>query len=274
MANIKKADLTMMADLLDPEVLLAMLGPKFAGRLKFLDVMGIDYTLEGQPGSTVTIPRYKYIGKATKLPEGDEVAIAKLAYEKVSYTIMKYAKGVGLTDEDLLQAFGAPLNQAIEQLAYSIADAINEAVGEALASAVLTSEYDQLNGDAIVDALVLFGEDDTEAKFLYVNPVDLADLRKNADFLAYTEAGVNAQRTGALGNIWGCEVVDSNLVPAGVQYIVKRGYVTWFTKRDTQIETGRVQERFSWLVTANKHGVVAITDEGNCIKLTKKEIGE
>lgn len=270
MAEITKTDLTLMANLLDPEVLKPMLAAPYEARLKFLDVMEVDTTLQGQPGTTVTIPAWKYIGPASVVPEGDLYPVSKLAYDKVTYTIKKYAHAVGLTDEDTLSAFGSPLAESMIQLARSIADIINQEVGEAFAAAKLTAEYTDFNGDAIVDALVLFGEDDQDdLKVLYVNPMELGELRKNADFLAYTEKGVDAQRTGFIGNIWGCEVIDSNLVPVGEAYIVKRGYVTFFTKRDTQLEVERITLRGSWAIAANKHGIVAVTHENKCIKLTK-----
>ena len=48
----------------------------------------------------------------------------------------------------------------------------------------MTVEVAELNGDALVDALVLFGEDEDYVdgvevgKFLFVSPLDLAKLRK------------------------------------------------------------------------------------------------
>lgn len=259
-----------MKDLLNPEVLAPMLEPVFEGKLKFLDIMEVDNTLVGVPGDTVTIPQWKYIGPAEVLPEGDDVKISKLAFDKVTYTIKKYAHAVGLTDEDLLQAYGQPLNQTVIQLGRSIADAINTEVLNALMAAPQTVEYTDLNGEAVIDALTNFGEDDVEQKFMYVNPMQLAELRKNADFLAYTEAGVNAQRTGSIGNIWGCEIIDSNLVPLDTAFIAKRGFVTFFSKRETLVENERHLSKFSWLVAASKHGVVATTNEGLAVKLTKK----
>ena len=158
------------------------------------------------------------------------------------------------------------------QIAYAIADGVNSDVKDALGGieADMTQEYEKLDSDVLADALAKFGEDDIESKVLYVNPLQLAELRKNSAWVNVTDVGVGALRSGVIGNIWGADVVDSNLVPVDEAYIVKKGFVTFFTKRDIQLETGRVQERGSWLMTGNRHGIVAVTDKSKAIKLTKK----
>ena len=257
--------------MVDPQVLKPMLEADFGPRLAFMDFLVVDYTLVGQPGSKVSIPQFKYIGPATVVAEGEMYPVKQLETSMVEYTIHKYANALALSDELILSAYGNPLGETIRQLAYSIADAYNADVAKELSAipANMTHEYETLNGDAIATALSLFGENDVEAKSLYVNPLQLAELRINADWINATDKGVDAMRSGSLGRIWGCDVFDSELVPKDEAYIVKRGFATLFLKRDTQLETERVILNGTHNFAANKHGMVATTDATKGIKLVK-----
>lgn len=264
-------NLTKMEALVDPEVLAPMVETNFGDALAFLDVMDVDRTLVGQPGTTVTIPQYGYIGKATVVAEGDAYPIKKLSTSTVNYTIHKYGMGVTLSDEALLSAYGNPMPETVKQLGQAIAESYNDEMSTALSKieANMTHKYGKLGYDSVAQALTLFGERENKqgVKFLYVNSKQLSELRLNANFLPYTSEGVNVQRTGALGNIWGCEVVLSDRVPEGESYIVCRGYATLLLKREIQVESKRVQENGTYLVTANKHGMVSIRDKRKAIKL-------
>lgn len=269
-------DYTKMEALIDPQVLAAMLDPVLPGKFKFLDIMEIDYTLQGQPGTTVSVPQYDYIGAAEVVPEADLIPISKLVTNMVEFTIEKLGKGVILTDEDLNSAYGSPREQAISQIATSIADAINVKVHNHLKAIEvdMTVEVAALNGDAVVDALVLFGEDEDfvdgqdVAKFLFVSPQDLGKLRKDAGFQPYTESAMNTYRSGNLGTIWGTHVRTSNLLADGEIYLAKKGYVTLHMKQNAYIEVGRVQERASWLITGTQHAGTNITHKNRAVKIT------
>ena len=269
---------TMMEALIDPQVLAAMLDPVLEGKFKFLDLMEIDYTLQGQPGTTISVPQYEYIGPAEVVPEADLIPISKLVTDMVTFTIEKLGKGVILTDEDLNSAYGKPREQAIGQIATAIADAINVKVHNHLKAigVDMTVEVEALNGDALVDALVLFGEDEdyvdgeAVAKFLFVSPLDLAKLRKDAGFTPYTETAMNTYKTGNLGTIWGTHIRTSNLLNEGEIYLAKKGFVTLHMKQNSMIEVGRIQERASWLITGTQHAGTNVTHVNRAVKITIK----
>lgn len=275
MAYTKAADYTLMEALIDPQVLAAMLDPVLEGRFKFLDIMEIDYTLQGQPGTTISVPQYDYIGPAEVVPEADLIPISKLVTSMVEFTIEKLGKGVILTDEDLNSAYGKPREQAISQIATSIADAINAKVHAHLKAigVDMTVDVAALNGDALADALVLFGEDEdfvdgeNLAKYLFVSPTDLGKLRKDASFAPYTESAMATYRSGDLGTIWGTHVRVSNLLDEGEIYLAKKGFVTLHLKANASIEVGRIQERASWLITGTQHAGTNVTHVGRGIKI-------
>ena len=89
--------------------------------MKFAPLAVLDYTLQGRPGSTITLPSYAYIGDAEDVAEGDDIPIAKLTQCSVEATIKKAGKGVQLTDESILSGYGDPVGEAIDQLGLSIA---------------------------------------------------------------------------------------------------------------------------------------------------------
>lgn len=276
MAYTVANDYTLMEALVDPQVLAAMLDPVLEGKFKFLDLMEIDYTLQGQPGTVITVPQYGYIGPAEVVPEADLIPISKLVTDMVTFTIEKLGKGVILTDEDLNRAYGKPREQAIGQIATAIADAINTKVHNHLKAipVEMTVDVEALNGDAIVDALVLFGEDedfvdgDNANKYLFVSPLDLAKIRKDAGFMPYTETAMRTYKTGDLGTIWGTHVRTSNLLNEGEIYLAKKGFVTLHMKQNSMIEVGRIQERASWLITGTQHAGTNVTHVGRAIKIT------
>ena len=265
------ANLTKLEAMVDPQVLAPMIETNFGDALSFLQVMDVDTTLVGQPGSKVTIPQYSYIGKATVVAEGEMYPIKKMDTSVVDYTIHKYGLGITLSDEALLSAYGNPMPEAVKQLGQAIAESYNDEMGEALKKieANMTHKYGDLNADVIAQALSLFGERENQlgVKYLYVNSKQLAELRINAGFKDYTEAGVATMRSGVLGNIWGCEVVHSDRVPDGEAYIITKGYATLLLKREIQVESERVVGNGTFLVTANKHGMVSIRDKRKAIKL-------
>ena len=49
---------TMLSNMVDPEVMARMVSAKLPKKIKFSPIARIDTTLVGQPGSTITIPKF------------------------------------------------------------------------------------------------------------------------------------------------------------------------------------------------------------------------
>ena len=62
--------LTKLENLVDPEVMAQMVSAKLPKKIKFSPIARIDTTLAGRPGSTITVPKYAYIGDAEDVAEG------------------------------------------------------------------------------------------------------------------------------------------------------------------------------------------------------------
>lgn len=97
------ANTTKIADMINPEVMGDMISAKIKDAIVVTPFAKIDDTLVGQPGSKITVPRYKYIGDAADVAEGADIGEAKLETEAVEYEVKKAAKGVNITDEAMRQ---------------------------------------------------------------------------------------------------------------------------------------------------------------------------
>lgn len=263
------ADLTKLQHMVDPEVLADMISAELPAALKFAPLAQIDGTLEGQPGSTVTVPKFKYIGEAEDLAEGATLDLSLLETSTEQFTIKKIAKGVQLTDEALLSGYGDPLGEAARQLAMSLADKIDNDVIENARAADLEFEGDVLDIDFISDALDLFSDEDDETKVILLNPKDASKLRRAAagEWERASDLGDNILSTGVYGAVLGAQVIRSNKIEEGEGFIVKPGAFRIYTKRGALVETDRDIRNFTNLITASQHYGAHLYDESKAIKL-------
>ncbi|VDG98901.1 Uncharacterised protein [Lysinibacillus sphaericus] len=123
---------TKKVNMVDPEIMADMISAKLENAIRFAPVARVDRTLVGRPGSTVTVPRFKYIGDATDVAEGAPIDLALLQTATADFTIKKAGKGVEITDEAVLSGLGDPLGEAENQLLMSIANKVDNDVLAAL----------------------------------------------------------------------------------------------------------------------------------------------
>ncbi|HFO0396918.1 TPA: N4-gp56 family major capsid protein, partial [Streptococcus pyogenes] len=97
---------TKMAQMLDPEVLADMIDAEVGKAIRFAPLAEVDTTLEGQPGTTLTVPKWDYIGDAEDVAEGEAIPMTQLGFKKTTMTIKKAGKGVEITDEAILSGYG------------------------------------------------------------------------------------------------------------------------------------------------------------------------
>ena len=116
---------TLLENLINPEVMAAMISAELPKKLRARGFMKVDTTLKGNPGNTITIPRYKYIGEAKDLAEGEAGVPVKMETKDYSYTVKKAAKFVSLTDEAVLSGYGDPVGEVARQFRMSIEDKID-----------------------------------------------------------------------------------------------------------------------------------------------------
>ena len=274
--------ITKLSELIDPEVMGDMVSARIPKKLRVAPFAKIDDTLQGVPGDTITVPAYTYIGDASDVAEGGEVAIEKMTTSTRKATIKKAMKGIGLTDEAVLSGYGNPVGEANTQLAQAIAAKVDNDCMDALQSASLI--YDgsqaQISYNAIVDAVDLFEEEmGCSDKVLFIHPKQVTQLRKNPDFLSADKYTPGVSLTGEIGMIAGCRLVPSKKVPLaeGVYAcpIVKLEAdpevddeipaLTIYRKREVNIETERKPKTRTTEITADEFYVAVLSNEAKVV---------
>lgn len=286
MADLTKTTTLVNGDVFDPEVVSDMINAKVSKKAVMTGYIKVDNTLEGVPGSTVTIPKWGYIGAAEDYAEGTPIDTTKMAFTTAEYGIKKIGKGVRLTDEAQLSGYGNPMGTATNQIAM--------AISEKLDNDRVTALYDSKNvaGDgtsvikyaSVVDGVDMFNEEEDSKKVILIHSKQKTQLRKDSEFLAADKLGAEIMTTGAIGRIAGCDVVVSNKVKCedGIYYnpIIKLNNdneteddmpaITYFLKRGNLVEHQR-EPGVADNIICTAYGMPALTNEAKVVILKTKE---
>ena len=151
---------TKLAQMINPEVMADMISANLPKAIKFANILAVDTTLEGQPGNTVTVPAYDYIGSAKDVAEGAAIDLNQLETSSKKFTIKKAGIGVKITDEAVLSGYGDPIGEAVRQLGMSIADKIEDDVIATLKTTTLeVTSANQISYEGIVNGVDKFAEE-------------------------------------------------------------------------------------------------------------------
>lgn len=272
MAEAINPDLTMLQNLINPEVMADMISAELPETLAFTGIATIDDTLVGQPGDTVTVPRYKYIGDAVDVAEGAKIDYAKLETATDKMTIKKVGKGVYITDEAVLSGLGNPKGEGQKQVKLSIAAKIDNDVLDTAKKARLNVSNVKIDLD-MIDAIENgFNEDSDERAVesddnvtgvLFMNRKDVAKLRKAAalDWTRASELGDSILVKGVLGEVLGWQIRPTKKVKAGTVMAIKPGALRIYMKRYLMAEAGRDMDHKATKFNADQHYGVAIHDD-------------
>nr|DAW56691.1 MAG TPA: major capsid protein [Caudoviricetes sp.] len=271
------ADLTTkLANLIDPEVMGPMISAKLPKAIKFGKIAPIDNSLEGQPGSEITVPKYKYIGDAQDVAEGAAIDYSALETESVKHGIKKAGKGVKVTDESVLSGYGDPVEEAQKQIRMAIASKVdNDILEEALTTtlevkgAINIGLIDKIENtftdapDAIEDESI------TTTGVLFLNYKDTAKLREEAagSWTKASQLGDDLLVKGAFGELLGWEIVRTKKLADGNALAVKAGALKTFLKRNLLAESGRDMDHKLTKFNADQHYAVALVDETKAVKV-------
>ena len=284
--ELTKATTLVNGDVFDPEVVSDMINAKVAKKAAMTGYIKVDSTLEGVPGSTVTIPKWGYIGAAEDYEEGQPIDTTKMAFTTAQYGIKKIGKGVMLTDEAQLSGYGKPMATATNQIALSISEKLDNDRIDVLyesKNVLDTHAGSAIKYAAIVDGVDMFNEEEESRKVILIHSKQKTQLRKDADFIAADKIGADLLTTGAIGKIAGVEVHVSNKVKNedGVYYnpIIKLDNdaeteddmpaVTYFLKRGNLVEHDR-EVGVGDKVICTAYGMPALTNEAKVVILKTK----
>ena len=257
---------TKLGNLIDPEVLAQYLDVKLMDAIKFAPLCNVNRDLEGRPGSKLTLPKYGFIGLADVVDEGAEIPMAELSATSVEKEVKKVAKGVTVTDEAILSAYGNPADEVAKQLLMAIAGKVDNDCAAAFREATMNVEVAKFDKNAVIDMIAKFGEDMEEDMVLVINAQHLAELRKDEAFMHVMNGQVIMN--GEIGQIFGARVVVSNKVQANEAFLVKAGAVEIIMKRNVAVEADRNIVNKTNIFTADEHYVVYLRDESKIVKAT------
>ena len=274
---------TMLANLIDPQVLANVVDKKLIYAIRFAPLAEIDSTLVGRPGDILTFPTFSYIGAADDLSEGSAISTVSLNAASASAQIKEAGKGVEITDTAILSGYGDPVEEIAKQLVLSMADKMDNDFLTVMGSISAPMLYKNgsssvaLKVSDISDALELFGEDIDGQKAVLVSPKLYTAIRNTKDWCPASEYAAGALVRGAVGQIFGCDVIVSNRLKQTAAkdesaYIVKPGALRLILKRDLLLESDRDILRRVNVFTATKHYVPYLYNASGAIKLVCDDI--
>lgn len=273
--------MTKLAQMIDPEVMAPMISAKLKEGIVATPFAKIDTTLVGQAGSTITVPKYKYIGDAEDLAEGITADKTLLETTSENYTVKKAVKQVELTDEAVLSGYGNPVGETNNQLALSIRSKIDNDVMDELKKAqlVYTAEGD-ISYNNVVNAIDVLNEEENVEKVMFIHPKQVSQLRKDENFISNDKYNNNVMMKGEIGMIANTRIVATKkAINAEGTYFLnpivelkpqsqtgdETSAITIFLKRGINLETQRELGNYTTLIGADQHYVVALTDESKVV---------
>lgn len=285
MADLTNVTTLVNGDVFDPQVVSDMINAKVEKKAAMKGYVKVNSTLQGVPGSEVTVPRWGYIGEAVDLEEGQPIDSTKMAFTTAKYGIKKIGKGVMLTDEAQMCGYGNPMGTATTQIAMSIDEKLdNDEVAVMYESQnIVDASTAAIKYTAVVDGVDMFGEEEDSKKVIFIHSKQKTQLRKDPDFLSADKFAPGVMQNGVIGRIAGCDVKVSNKVKLeeGVYYnpIVKLNNdaeteddmpaITYFLKRGNLVEHKR-HVGVGDEIVCTAHGMPAMTNESKIVILKTK----
>ena len=272
---------TKIAQMVNPEVMADMVSAKLPKMIKFTPLAYVERKLVGQPGNTVTVPKWEYSGDAKDIAEGEAITPDQLTTAKTTMTIKKAGKGIELTDEAVLSGIGDPIGQATHQIALAIANKVdNDLVEEAKKATQFVAEA-PTTGAALDKALAVFADEEDARYVALINPEDAIALRADTakEWVRGSEIGADIVISGTFGEAHGVQIVRSKKVEKGKGFLVKVSAVETDTddvakygafvinlKRDVAIETDRDILKKTTVITGDEHYGVYLYDPTKVVK--------
>lgn len=263
-----------------PEVFADLAQAKFAGKVKVLGSPAVieDNTLVGQPGETISFPKWGALGDLDDLTKGTAMTPVSMSQTDTSATIKEAGKAVVIDDRDkltILGGTGGAESEALRQFAALAArkvdgDLITEALSAA-GHALAPSAGTKIGWSVLVDSFAQFGDEFEPDEFagIWINSAQMADLFKDSQFIDASKIGDNSVvRSGTLGNIGGIPVNLSNRVAAGSVLVAKNATLGALYKRRPLVESDRDVLKRQDVVTINVHYAVKALDSAGIGKIT------
>lgn len=272
---------TKIAQMVNTEVMADMVSAKLPKMIKFTPLAYVESELVGQPGNTITVPKWEMTADAKDIEEGEAIVPDQLTTAKSTMTIKKAGKGIELTDEAILSGYGDPIGQATHQIALAIANKVDDdLIVEAKKATQFVAEA-PTTGAALDKALAVFADEEDARYVALINPEDAIALRADTakEWVRGSEIGADIVVSGTFGEAHGVQIVRSKKVEKGKGFLVKVSAVETDTddvakygafvinlKRDVAIETDRDILKKTTVITGDEHYGVYLYDPTKVVK--------
>ena len=271
---------TQASDLVDPEVMAPAIAGKMENAIKFTKYADLDTTLVGQPGSTITRPKYGYIGAAEDLTEGVPMDTSKMSMTTTEVAVKETGKAVEITEKAIITNVGGTVGEAERQLAIAMADKVEIDYIAALDTALQTVGGSPTTPAKILEAVTVFDSEGDLDLVLFMNPADYTTLVQNL----LTVGGTVQERaltSGQVSELLGLKAIErSRRVAAGKGYLQiysttapeesedPTSAVEIVLKQDVGVNKDADILRRTVVIAANRHYVVNLKDDKGVVKFT------
>lgn len=265
--NIQYFAQTKAADLINPEVLADAISAKLPKAIRFAPYAKIDDTLVGQPGDTITRPKYAYIGPADDLTEGVPMDTAKLSMTTTTVTVKEAGKAVEVTEKAIITNVAGTLAEAENQITLAMADKIEIDYLASLATTLLSFTGTPTSATAILDAIDVFGDEDDDDYVLFIHPKDYTKLVKSL-FTVGGSVQESAITKGVVAELVGVkDIKKTKRLTEGTGYLQKFGAVEIVNKKKINIETDKDILARTTVIAGNAHYTTNLLNDNGVVKI-------
>ena len=239
------------------------------------NLMTIDTELTEKPGQVRTVNAYTYTGKVDEVAEGaGNTNTSTIAYVGTDYRVKTNQQKFSYTDEQIMKddkILGYAVDGAVKAMANKMFDDFLAALattnsGSPLVPVVTFAQGGKFGYTTVVDAIAEMELENESELFLLVGPDYLAQLRKDANYIA-ARAG-EVVYGGEVGSVCGVRIVLSKKI-SGCAYLMTKDAVTCFLKQDVEAATERNEDTRTTDMFLRAYYIVALTDATKAVKITE-----
>lgn len=261
--------ITKAADLINPEVLADVISAELPQAIRFAPYARIDDTLEGQPGDTITRPRYAYIGPAEDLEEGVPMDTSKLSMTTTTVTIKEAGKAVEVTEKAIITNVAGTMDEAGNQIKLSLADKMEIDYIASMAETQLSYNGTATSAESIIDAVDVFDDEDDHDYILFINNKDYTKLVKSL-FNVGGDVQHTALTRAQVSELVGVkDIVRTKRLPEGTAYLQKQDAVEIVYKKRPNINHDHDILARTFVIAGNQYYTTNLYNEAGVVKIAQ-----
>lgn len=266
---------TDLENLVNPAVYAPMVSAELQKAIRFAPLAQVDTTLQGQPGNTLKVSRYEYMGDAALVGEGQPIPLDELGTNTVDVTVQKIGKGTHITDEAVLSGLGDPVGESTRQIGLAMANTVDNALIAAALETPQTVSFsgslDQQNWLNNLHAMLDVFEDDGDYPYVaIVSPKVANHIRLYfATSFNLSETATQSIISGRVLDFEGIQIVRSRKVPDNKVILIKVNpsspALKLIMKRGVEVETDRDIVRKTTVITADEYFAAYLYNPANVV---------